>query len=97
MFIKRLNPIRKLIGKHSVKSIINLFKQINWQLYNEGTGVPSLSKSTIENIKVRIPSIVQQYKICYILDSYEDKIKNEGLILDLYCSQKQYLLRQMFV
>ena len=70
-----------------------LFKQINWQLYNEGTGVPSLSKSTIENIKVRIPSIVQQYKICYILDSYEDKIKNEGLILDLYCSQKQYLLR----
>ena len=74
-----------------------LFKQINWQLYNEGTGVPSLSKSTIENIKVRIPSIIQQYKICYILDSYEDKIKNEGLILDLYCSQKQYLLRQMFV
>lgn len=74
-----------------------LFKQINWQLFNEGTGVPSLSKSTIENIKVRIPSIIQQYKICYILDCYEDKIKNEGLILDLYCSQKQYLLRQMFV
>ena len=74
-----------------------LFKQINWQLYNEGTGVPSLSKLTIENIKVRIPSIIQQYKICYILDCYEDKIKNEGLILDLYCSQKQYLLRQMFV
>ena len=74
-----------------------LFKQINWQLYNEGTGVPSLSKSTIENIKVRIPSIIQQYKICYILDCYEDKIKNEGLILDLYCSQKQYLLRQMFI
>lgn len=74
-----------------------LFKQINWQLYNEGTGVPSLSKSTIENIKVRIPSIIQQYKICYILDCYEDKIKNEELILDLYCSQKQYLLRQMFI
>ena len=74
-----------------------LFKQINWQLYNESTGVPSLSKSTIENIKVRIPSIIQQYKICYILDCYEDKIKNEGLILDLYCSQKQYLLRHMFV
>ena len=74
-----------------------LFKQINWQLYNEGTGVPSLSKSTVENIKVRIPSIIQQHKICYILDCYEDKIKSEGLILDLYCSQKQYLLRQMFV
>ena len=27
-----------------------LFLQINWKLYNEGTGVPSLSKSTIENI-----------------------------------------------
>ena len=30
-----------------------LFLQINWKLYNEGTGVPSLSKSTIENIKVK--------------------------------------------
>ena len=39
-----------------------LFLQINWKLYNEGTGVPSLSKSTIENIKVKIPSLEQQKK-----------------------------------
>ena len=43
-----------------------LFLQINWKLYNEGTGVPSLSKSTIENIKVKIPSLEQQKKICSI-------------------------------
>ena len=74
-----------------------LFLQINWKLYNEGTGVPSLSKSTIENIKVKIPSLEQQKKICSILDSYEHKTNNEEQILELYHSEKQYLLRQMFI
>ena len=74
-----------------------LFLQINWKLYNEGTGVPSLSKSTIENIKVKIPSLEQQKKICSILDCYEHKTNNEDQILELYHSEKQYLLRQMFI
>ena len=74
-----------------------LFLQINWKLYNEGTGVPSLSKSTIENIKVKIPSLEQQQKICSILDCYEHKTNNEEQILELYHSEKQYLLRQMFI
>ena len=74
-----------------------LFLQINWKLYNEGTGVPSLSKSTIENIKVKIQSFEQQHKICSILDCYEHKTNNEEQILELYHSEKQYLLRQMFI
>ena len=74
-----------------------LFLQINWKLYNEGTGVPSLSKSTIENIKVKIPSIEQQHNICSVLDCYEHKTKSEEQILKLYLSEKQYLLRQMFI
>lgn len=74
-----------------------LFLQINWKLYNEGTGVPSLSKSTIENIKVKIPSLEQQQKICSILDCYGHKTNNEEQILELYHSEKQYLLRQMFI
>ena len=74
-----------------------LFLQINWKLYNEGTGVPSLSKSTIENIKVKIPSLEQQHKNCSILDCYEHKTNNEEQILELYHSEKQYLLRQMFI
>ena len=74
-----------------------LFLQINWKLYNEGTGVPSLSKSTIENIKVKIPSIEQQHNICSVLDCYEHKTKSEEQILELYLSEKQYLLRQLFI
>ena len=74
-----------------------LFLQINWKLYNEGTGVPSLSKSTTENIKVKIPSLEQQQKICSVLDCYEHKTKSEEQILELYLSEKQYLLRQMFI
>ena len=74
-----------------------LFQQINWKSFNEGSGVPSLSKSTIENIKVKIPILQQQHNICSILDCYENKIKNEKQILELYHSEKQFLLSQMFI
>ena len=74
-----------------------LFQQINWKLFNEGTGVPSLSKSTIENIKVKIPTLEQQTKISTFLSSLERKAKIEEHILNAILKEKQYLLRQMFI
>lgn len=74
-----------------------LFQQINWKLFNEGTGVPSLSKSTIENIKVKIPTLEQQTKISTFLSSLERKAKIEEHILNAILKEKQYLLHQMFI
>ena len=103
MFLKgKFWTVHTLFNTYDFKDVLPkfcyyLFQQINWKLYNEGTGVPSLSKSTIENIKVKIPSLEQQKKICSILDCYEHKTNNEEQILELYHSEKQYLLRQMFI
>lgn len=74
-----------------------LFQQINWKLFNEGTGVPSLSKSTIENIKVKIPTLEQQTKISTFLSSLERKVEIEEMSLNAMKKEKQYLLRQMFI
>ncbi len=74
-----------------------LFQQINWKLFNEGTGVPSLSKSTIENIKVKIPTLEQQTKISTFLSSLERKVEIEKMSLNAMKKEKQYLLRQMFI
>ena len=74
-----------------------LFTTINWQRYNEASGVPSLSKATIEKIKVSVPSINEQEYICSILDSINNKIDVEKAILARLKKQKQYLLQHMII
>lgn len=61
-----------LFYTHSFKNLIprfcfNLFEKINWLHFNEASGVPSLSKSTIENIEVNIPEESEQKKIAAFL------------------------------
>src|SRR5699024_7111417 len=51
-----------------------LIQNINWQRYDESTGVPSLSKKTIENIKVKIPKIEEQKLIGKILKNLDENI-----------------------
>ena len=74
-----------------------LFQTINWQKYNEASGVPSLSKDTIERIKIAIPNIDEQKRICLILDSIAEKVVIERSIQDQLVEEKNYLLTAMFV
>ncbi|MBW7674760.1 restriction endonuclease subunit S [Chryseobacterium chendengshani] len=79
------------------KFIFHVFQSINWKEYNEASGVPSLSKSTIENITVIIPSIKEQTKIANFLFLIDKKIETEKKILTQYEIQKKYLLSNLFV
>ena len=79
------------------KFIFHIFQSINWKEYNEASGVPSLSKSTIENITVKIPSVEEQTKIANFLFSIGAKIETEKKILNQYETQKKYLLANLFV
>ena len=74
-----------------------LFTTIDWLKYNEASGVPSLSKVTIENISISIPDLVTQKQLCAVLDSMTDKLDIEQKSLDAYRAQKQYPLQQMFI
>ncbi|WP_225899123.1 restriction endonuclease subunit S [Flavobacterium erciyesense] len=79
------------------KFVFHLFQTINWLEYNEASGVPSLSKTTIEKIKVKIPSIEEQLTISKFLSAFEQKIGNEKEILMQLKKQKEYLSQQMFI
>ncbi len=79
------------------KFIFHIFQSVNWKEYNEASGVPSLSKNTIENITVIIPSIEEQIKIANFLSSIEEKIETEKKILVQYEIQKKYLLANLFI
>lgn len=60
----------------TAKFIYNIFQKINWLLYNEASGVPSLSKSTIEKIKINIPSLSEQEKISSFLSTVDKWLGN---------------------
>ena len=77
--------------------VFAVFQQINWQRYNEASGVPSLSKKTIEKIKVEIPHPDEQHKIADFLSTIDDKIALVARELDHTRSFKKGLLQQMFV
>ena len=74
-----------------------LFQTIDWLQYNEASGVPSLSKSTIERIRISIPSIDEQAKAVQVLDRVEMAITCWRELLNHYESIKQYLLSQLFI
>ncbi|MDR7209970.1 restriction endonuclease subunit S [Flavobacterium piscis] len=79
------------------KFIFHLFRTINWLEYNEASGVPSLSKTTIEKIKVQIPSLEEQHVISRVLSAIDKKIQIEKTILEQLEKQKKYLLKEMFI
>lgn len=98
----RFWTVDTLFYTHSFNGILprfcyHLFCTIDWLTYNEASGVPSLSKSTIEKIHVSIPQIDIQKRIVKILDSIEEKINTDSNILLDYQKQKAYLLSRMFI
>jgi type I restriction enzyme S subunit len=79
------------------KFVFYIFKMINWKEYNEASGVPSLSKNTIEKIKINIPSLPEQTKIASFLSKIDEKIEVEKQLLSQYENQKKYLLQNLFI
>ena len=73
-----------------------LFQTINWDRYNEATGVPSLSSTTIESLKVNVPSFPEQQKIASLLSSVDETITLCRRKLDLLTQAKKALMQQIF-
>ncbi|MBC5792013.1 restriction endonuclease subunit S [Providencia sp. JUb39] len=91
-----------LFYTHSFKEalpmfVYQLFLTINWKEYNEASGVPSLSKKTIEKIEILLPCENEQQKIADFLSSIDDKITIENNNLEKLKQWKQGLLQKMFV
>ncbi|KIE21551.1 hypothetical protein SE23_04835 [Vibrio sinaloensis] len=79
------------------KFVYAIFQKVNWSLYNEATGVPSLSKSTINKIRLNVPSLSEQEKITEFISSLDQKIDLVNEELEKAKEWKKGLLQQMFV
>lgn len=97
----RFWTVDTLFYTHSFKGIdpkfaYFVFQLIPWREHNAASGVPSLSKTTIEAIKVACPSDSEQQKISDCLGSLDDLIEALAQNLDILRQQKTGLLQQLF-
>ena len=79
-----------------VKFIYLLFQIINWKRYDESTGVPSLSKNTISNIKTYVPKIKEQDHISKLFFSLDNTLQLHENYLQLLYNFRSFLLQKMF-
>ncbi len=65
--------------------------------YAQGSTRFNLCKADFEKASIKLPTLENQKRIYLILGHIDCKIETERQLLALYNSQKQYLLRQMFI
>ena len=65
--------------------------------YAQGSTRFNLSKADFEKASIKLPTLENQKRIYSILGHINCKIDTERQLLALYNSQKQYMLRQMFI
>jgi type I restriction enzyme S subunit len=80
----------------SPKFIFLIFQNINWKYYNEASGVPSLSKATIEKIVISFPSLPEQQKIASFLSAVDEKIQLLTRKKELLTQYKKGVMQQLF-
>lgn len=78
------------------KFVFSLFQCINWKEHNEASGVPSLSKSTIEKINLNIPTVPEQTKIANFLTTIDERINQLTRKKELMTQYKQGVMQQIF-
>ena len=65
--------------------------------FAQGSTRFNLCKADFEKASIKLPSLNNQKHIYAILNSITGKIEMEKNLLECYTTQKQYLLRQMFI
>lgn len=78
------------------KWLYNVFQTINWYKYNEASGVPSLSASTIETIKIMVPPFEEQKKIAKILSTWDLAIELKNKEVDNSIKMKKAIVQGLF-
>ncbi|MFT8400103.1 MAG: restriction endonuclease subunit S [Lentilactobacillus diolivorans] len=84
-------------NKNDVKFIFDLSQLIQWKKYDESTGVPSLSKSTISNIPITVTKEDEQNKVSTLFELVDKIIAANQRRLDQLKALKKYLMQNMFV
>ena len=82
---------------YDLEFIYYLSQTIPWKKYGEQTGVPSLSKVSIENLEVTVPNnIAEQKRIAQVFSSLDENIAFLEKKSSLLEEHKKGLMQQLF-
>lgn len=76
--------------------VLDIFQNVNWKAKDESTGVPSLSKSTINAVGVMVPDYDEQKKIGDFFSNLDTLISLHQRKCDKAKELKKYILQKMF-
>ncbi|MDT2837601.1 restriction endonuclease subunit S [Enterococcus durans] len=82
---------------YDIEFLYSIFQRINWKSKDESTGVPSLSKTTINSVTVYLPNSKEQQKIGNFFKQLDNTIALHQRKLDLLKETKKGFLQKMFV
>jgi type I restriction enzyme S subunit len=85
----------KIFNNYSGKFIFYLFSLVDWIMYNEASGVPSLNSKTIENIEFLIPEYEEQVTVASILSDMDVEIEALEQKLAKYKDIKQGMMQEL--
>lgn len=86
------------LGKYSILFLYYLMQLIPWKKFDESTGVPSLSKTTIDSISAYVPSNSEEEEsISALFNQLDKSITLHQRKLDKLQEVKKGLLQKMFV
>ncbi len=77
--------------------LYGLFLNVDWTSKDESTGVPSLSKETINFVEVMMPKLPEQRAISSILTNLDHLITLHQRKLEKLKQLKQSMLEKMFI
>ena len=84
------------IKGNNLDYIYSVFQRINWLKYDESSGLPSLSKTNINNIRIYTAGIQEQEKIGDLFKKIDDLIEiQEGKVAKMR-DYKKSMLQKMF-
>lgn len=77
--------------------IFSIFQNVDWKKKDESTGVPSLSKTAINDVNIQVPTLQEQEKIGLVFTSIDNIITLHQRKLEKLKQLKQAMLHKMFV
>ena len=83
--------------KYDLNFVFDIFQNVNWKAKDESTGIPSLSKATINAVETLMPEYAEQKKIGEYFSNLENLITLHQRKLEKLQNIKKAMLEKMFV
>ena len=89
--------IEKYITIVNQRYLFHYLNNMDFSSIISGSGQPQIVRTSLEKLKIYLPSFTEQQKISANIDTIITKLSLEQSVLGYFQQQKSFLLQQMFI